>query len=42
MCRNLVRRAGLGFACAPNRMYSGPGIGPRLAVPVDARYEMLA
>ena len=34
--------AGLGFAYAPNRMYSGPGISPRLAALVDALYEVLA
>ena len=34
--------AGLGFAYAPNRMYSGPGISPRLAALVDALYAALA
>ena len=34
--------AGLGFAYAPNCMYSGPGISPRLAVLVDALYAALA
>ena len=34
--------AGLGFAYAPNCMYSGPGISPRLAALVDALYEVLA
>ena len=34
--------AGLGFAYAPNHMYSGPGISPRLAALVDALYEVLA
>ena len=33
--------AGLGFAYAPNRMYSGPGISPRLAALVDALYAAL-
>ena len=34
--------AGLGFAYAPNHMYSGPGISPRLNALVDALYEALA
>jgi len=34
--------AGLGFAYAPNRMHSGPGISPRLSALVDALYEALA
>ena len=34
--------AGLGFAYAPNRMYSGPGISPRLSALVDALYEVVA
>ena len=34
--------AGLGFAYAPNRMYSGPGISPRLSALVDALYAALA
>ncbi len=33
--------AGLGFAYAPNRMYSGPGINPRLSALVDALYAAL-
>ena len=34
--------ARLGFAYAPGRMYSGPGISPRLSALVDALYEALA
>ena len=34
--------AGLGFAYAPNRMYSAPGISPRLSALVDALYAALA
>ena len=34
--------AGLGFAYAPNRMHSAPGISPRLGALVDALYEALA
>ena len=34
--------AGLGFAYAPNHMYSGPGISPRLSILVDALYAALA
>ncbi len=34
--------AGLGFAYAPNRMYSGLGISPRLSALVDALYAALA
>ncbi len=34
--------AGLGFAYAPNRMHSGPGISPRLSALVDALYAALA
>ena len=34
--------AGLGFAYAPNHMYSAPGISPRLSALVDALYEALA
>ena len=34
--------AGLGFAYAPNCMYAGPGISPRLSALVDALYEVLA
>ena len=34
--------AGLGFAYAPNHMYSGPGISPRLSALVDALYAALA
>lgn len=33
--------AGLGFAYAPNHMYSGPGISPRLEALVDAVYAAL-
>ena len=33
--------AGLGFAYAPNHMYSGPGISPRLVALVDALYGAL-
>ena len=33
--------AGLGFAYAPNRMYSAPGISPRLSALVDALYAEL-
>ena len=33
--------AGLGFAYAPNHMYSGPGISPRLNALVDALYASL-
>ncbi|MYE01693.1 MAG: beta-lactamase family protein, partial [Alphaproteobacteria bacterium] len=33
--------AGLGFAYAPNHMYSGPGISPRLSALVDALYAAL-
>lgn len=34
--------AGLGFAYAPNYMYSGPGISPRLSALVDALYAALS
>lgn len=33
---------GIGFAYAPNHMYSGPGISPRLRALVDALYDAIA